>query len=360
MFSKKANVMSKLVVLTLVISLLTLIAGCGGQSAQPSKPAESKAEQKSEPKPEPKSEPASEKFVVKMATPSNPADSCVKAFMEFEKIVEKNSNGRIDVQIFHSGQLGSHRDYIEGLQMGSIQAAEINTSVLTALDPKFMVFDLPYIAKNMDHEIKVINDGVGEKLAKALEDKTGIKIIGWMVRTPRSIYTSKGPINTADDFKGLKIRVMESPVMIKTMEALGAKPVPLAATERYMALQTKVVDAAENSVPLIITQKEYEVTKFVSLTEHFCTPNVIAFDGKFLKKMPADLQKVILDAGKEAAAFEVKTDKEQLAEAIKTLEEKGMKVNEIKDKTSFIEKVKPVYAEYKDKIGQDLIDAFLK
>ena len=266
-----------------------------------------------------------ETYVLKMATPSNPEDSCVKGFFEFEKIAERESNGRLQVEVMHSGQLGGHRDYIEGLQMGSIQMAEINTSVLSAIDNQFMIFDLPYIAKSADHEIRVIEDGVGDKLAAALEKKTGIKIIGWMVRTPRSVYSSRGPIRTAADFDGLKIRVMESPVMMKTMELLGAKPIPLSANERYMALQTKVVDAAENSPPLVITQKEYEVTDYLSLTEHFCTPNVIAMDGKLFDKMPADLQKIVLDAGEKAAAYAIQQDKDQLAGAIKEMEEKGMR-----------------------------------
>jgi tripartite ATP-independent transporter DctP family solute receptor len=301
-----------------------------------------------------------QKFVIKMASPSQPADSCVKAFFHFEEIVEKESKGRIDAQVMHSGQLGSARDYIEGLQMGSIQMAEITTSVLTALESKFMVMDLPYISKNVDHLRKVLDSGVGDMLAKALEEKVGLKILGYMIRTPRSVYSSKGPIRTADDFVGLKIRVMQSPVMIRTFELLGAKPIPIAATERYMALQTKVVDAAENSPPLIITEKEYEVTKFVSLTEHFITPNAIVMDGKFYKKLPEDLQKIVQRAAKEAEKFATDEDKRQLADAIKVLEEKGMKVNTIPDKSSFIEKVKPLYAEYEGKIGKDLIETFLK
>jgi TRAP-type C4-dicarboxylate transport system substrate-binding protein len=107
-----------------------------------------------------------QKFVIKMASPSQPADSCVKAFFHFEEIVEKESKGRIDAQVMHSGQLGSARDYIEGLQMGSIQMAEITTSVLTALESKFMVMDLPYISKNVDHLRRVLDSGVGDMLAK--------------------------------------------------------------------------------------------------------------------------------------------------------------------------------------------------
>lgn len=300
-----------------------------------------------------------ETFVIQMATPSNPEDSNVKAFFHFKEIVERESDGRIEVRVMHSGQLGGHRDYIEGLQLGSIQMAEINTSVLSAVEEKFMIFDMPYISRSVDHLIEVIEGGVGDQLSQALEDATGIKILGFMVRTPRSVYSSRGTINTADDFRGLKIRVMESPVMVKTMELLGAIPVPIAAPERYMALQTRVVDAAENSPPLIITEKEYEVTNYVSLTEHFITPNIIAIDSKFFNRLPSDLQQIIVDAGRQAAQFAVEEDMRQLADAIDELERLGMTVNVIDDKSSFIDRVRPIYAEYESRVGRDLFEAFL-
>jgi tripartite ATP-independent transporter DctP family solute receptor len=299
-------------------------------------------------------------YTIKMATPSTPADSNVKAFYYFEKLVESRSGGRIDVQVFDRGQLGSARDYIEGMQMGSIQMAEITTSVLSAIDDQFMVIDLPYIATSMDHLRRVLETSVGERLSEALEEKAGIKILGYMIRTPRAIYSSKGPINTAADFSGLKVRVMESPVMIRTFELLGAKPTPIAATERYMALQTGVVDAAENSPPLIITEKEYEVTQYVSLTEHFTTANVIAIDAKFLNKLPEDLKQVVIDSSRDAAHYARGVEEEQLSTTVEKLRELGMEVNFIEDKSSFVDAVRPIYEEYEDKIGVDLINVFLE
>jgi TRAP-type C4-dicarboxylate transport system substrate-binding protein len=147
--------------------------------------------------------------------------------------------------------------------------------------------------------------------------------------------------------------------MMKTMELLGAKPVPISANERYMALQTKVVDAAENNPSIVLTEKEYEVTNFYSLTGHFITPNVIALDGKYLKKMPEDLQKIVLEAGKTAADFATKLAADEVAGSLKALEQKGMKVNLVTDQSSFIEKVKPIYGEYTGRIGQDIINKFL-
>ena len=343
--TKGIKILSIGLVVIFMASVILLAAGCGS-SAPPAAPAANAPAKKGE-------------FVIKVASPSAPDDSCVMAYYKFKELVEARSNGRIDVQVFPNGQLGDQKNYIAQMQAGNIQAGEISTPLLSPLASEFAVFDLPYIVKDMDHEIRVLQSGVGDKMSKSLEEKANLKIISWLVRSPRSVYSSRGAINTADDFKGLKIRVMQSPIMVKTMELLGSQAVAISANERYMALQSKVVDAAENSVPLIVTQKEYEVTKFVSLTEHFVTPNVMAMDAKFFNKLPADLQKIVVDAGKEAGDYEVQVEKKQLSDAIATLESKGMKVNKIADKSSFVEKVKPIYAEYQDKIGKSTIDTFL-
>jgi tripartite ATP-independent transporter DctP family solute receptor len=339
--SKGEENMKKTVVFLLVLALLSSVLFAQGGKEAPATDAKGK-------------------YVIKMATPSNPTDNCVKAFFEFEKIVEERTNGRVDVQVFHSAQLGAHRDYIEQMQMGSLQAAEINTAVLSGFDSKFMVFDLPYLSKNVEHLQKVLADGLDAKLSASLEESTGLKILGWMIRSPRNIYNSRNPINTATDFKGMKIRVMESPIMTRTFELLGAVPVPLSAAERYMALQTGVVDGAENSVGIILSEKEYEVTKYVSLTAHNITPNIIAFDKKYFDKLPADIQKVLVDAGKEAGAFATKLDSDSQNDTLAKLTELGMKVNDITDKSTFIAAVSPIYSQYRNEIGGDIIDAFLK
>jgi len=332
--------MVKVLVMVVISSLLLFVAGCGSNTAAPAKEVK-KGE-----------------FLIKMAIPSAPEDSCTMAFYKFKELVESRTNGRIAVQVFPNGQLGDHIAYITQMQAGNLQVGEVNTSLLGPLDSEFAVFDLPYLSKDMDHLIRVLQSGLGDKMSKNLEDKAGLKVIGWMVRSPRNVYSSRGPINTASDFQGLKIRVQQSAIMLKTMELLGAQPVAISANERYMALQSNVVQAAENSVPYIFTQKEYEVTKFLSLTEHFITPNVMAMDAKFFNKLPPDLQKIVSDTGIEAAAYEIEVEKKQLNDAIKALEGKGMKVNTVADKSSFKEKVQPIYTEYQDKIGKDVIDTF--
>ena len=119
-----------------------------------------------------------------MAIPRTPEDSCTKAFYYFENIVEERSNGRIDVQVYDSGQLGSHADYIDSMQMHSLAAAEVNTSVLGNVDSAFSVFDLPYLTDGMDQLIEILDGGLGEVLDHRLQDAAGLKIIGWLVRSP--------------------------------------------------------------------------------------------------------------------------------------------------------------------------------
>ena len=297
---------------------------------------------------------------ITMGNPSNPEDNCVKAFFHFKELVEKRSNGRVAVDVKHSGQLGAHRDYMEQMKMGSLEMAEVNVAVLSAFNPKFMVFDLPYVSKSVQHLQGLLDGGMGKTFSDALESSANVKILGWMIRSPRNMYIATKPVNTAADFAGMRVRIMESPVMRRTFELLGAVPVPLAATERYMALQTGVVDAAENSTPLVIAQREYEVTKYLSRTEHFISPNIIGISSKFFNGLPADIQKILSDAGVEAGRFATKLDSESEGNALTELTRLGMTVNNIADKSSFVQKVNPIYAEYRDRIGGDLIDAFTK
>ena len=350
--------MKKVLAFVLAAAMSLSLAACGSGS---SAPADTTKEPADTNKPAETETSGAPEYVIKLANPSNPEDNVVKAFYYFEELVEERSNGRIDVQVYDSGQLGGHADCVDSMQMHSLQAAEVNTSVLGNLDPAFSVFDLPYLTNGMDEEIEVLQNGLGDFLDQKLQDAAGLHIVGWFVRSPRSVYTSKGPASCLADMKGTKIRIMESAIMSKTMELLGMVPVPLAATERYMALQTGTVDAAENSVPLIITQAEYEVTDYVILTEHFCTPNVMAMDLDFYNKLPDDLKTIVDECGAEAGAYSSKLDQESLTEALDKLQnEYGMTICEIPDKTEFMEAVAPLYDEYRDQIGQDVYDFFGK
>ena len=303
---------------------------------------------------------AADAIKMKITTPSVEADAMTQGYIQFAKLVNMRSGGRIDAKVYHSGQLGSHRDSLEGLQLGTIQAAEINTAVVSAVAEEFEIFSLPYVIRSLDHAQEVLHNGVEAKLDGILRKKAGLTILSFYHRAARSVYSSKGPIEKVEDFAGLKIRVMQSPVMIKSMEVLGARPTPIAATERYMALQTKVVDAAENSPALVFTEKEYEVTKYLSITGHFFSPNVFLTSVKFFEGLPKDLQVIVKQAAIEGSQFAMGNEVAQADNSINTLKGLGMKVNFIEDKRPFVEKVKPLYKEYEKMIGKDLIEAFIR
>ncbi len=272
--------------------------------------------------------------------------------------IEDKSNGRLVGTSFHNTQLGSQRDYIDGMQIGSIHMAETATSLLAGFDPKFMIFDMPYIARDVEHCVEVLDSGLGEMLSEVLEEKAQLKVIGWAVRTPRNVYSSKGPIYTVEDFENLKVRTMETKPVMTAMELLGAKPVPIPGTERYMALQTKVVDAAENSSAEILVKKEYEVTNYLSRTMHLIQPNPIVISLTFFNSLPADLQEIVLEAGEEAGKYATSLEIERLAETEKALEEQGMLINDVESMQPFMDAVAPLYEEYKAEMGSEVFDLF--
>ena len=351
--------MKKLIATALATAMVLSLAACGGGAAETTAAATTAAAttaaaaETEAPAETEAAAPAEAEYVIKLANPSNPDDNVVKGFYYFEQIVEERSNGRIDVQVFDSGQLGGHADYVDSMQMHSLQAAEVNTSVLGNLEPLFGIFDMPYLVSGQEELESILQSGLGEELDKDLQEAANLKIVGWFIRSPRSVYTNKGPVSSLADMAGTKIRIMESAIMSRTMELLGMVPVPLAATERYMALQTGTVDAAENSIPLIITQAEYEVTKYVVLTKHTCTPNVMCMDLDYYNDLPDDLRAIVDECGAEAGKYSMDLDAEGDVSALEELEsEYGMTICEIEDMSEFEEAVAPLYDEYRDQLGE--------
>lgn len=284
-----------------------------------------------------------------------------KGWAKFKELVEEKSGGRIVCEIHYGGSLGGQSDCLQAMNMGTIQMAEITTSTLTSQSDAFVIFDLPYLIQSVDSlKESIFDKGAGEILAGRLEEASNQKlsVLGWMCLSARNVYSSKGPIQSLDDFKGLKIRTMESNSMIDAFERLGASPTPIASNERYLALQTGVVDAAENILTYLISCKDYEVTKYVSLTRHIFTVNTMTVDYTWFQGLPEDIQMIIREASVEAAAFASDMEKQDDENAIAQLEELGMQVNEVQDLESIRSSVKSMYEDYKPVIGEELYQVF--
>jgi len=295
------------------------------------------------------------KVRIKVATVGNPGDGLTGALNYFAQTIAKETNGAVAAEIFVSSQLGSYTDYIDGLRMGSIQMAEIDSSVLSTLAPKFSIFGIPYVASSPEALRKAFAGKASDILNKDLDENGGLVVLGWIVRPARNVYGSKAPIRSVADMKGLKIRTMQSPPMLKAMALLGASPTPIPTNERYLALQTKVVDAAENNLVEIYNAKEYEVTKYLSLTEHIVAPSCIVISKKYLDGLTPEYRAAVIKVGRQAGEAGSEIDATLVKVARENLGTKGgMIINEIRDKGEFIKKVAPLREEYKARIGSEL------
>jgi len=219
----------------------------------------------------------------------------------FAARVNQLSSGELEVQVYHSRQLGDALQNVENIRNGSIAFTSVSIANLSQVIPAMDMFSLPYIFKNDAHYWYCIQDPTIDKFMAQLEPK-GIKRISWITSGARSLFTQK-PVNTPADLKGQKIRVMASPVMINTMKALGANGVPVAWGELYNALQTGVVDGAENNPPSLISMKFYEVSKYFTLDEHMRIPDVNIVSTKVYNKLSKSQQAAIDLAAIEATHF---------------------------------------------------------
>jgi len=352
--------MKKIVsLLCLMLACVFVVAGCGGgQPTATSAPSESAAPAESTESADIGALSVMEPQVWKIGGSGAPTNSSCYAQDVFAELIAKNSNGLITVEVYPNGQLGDDKTLISQVQMGSVTGSDCNTSLLSSLDPAFMVMDLPYMTTSSQELYDIIHGGFGDYLNEKLDSAAGLYANSWIIKASRVIYNIDKPINTPDDLKGMKLRIMENPVMARSLEALGAIPVPMPASERVMAMQTGVVQGCENSPAIIWQEKDYEVVKYISLTNHFTTPNVTLMSTNTLKALPDDIQKIVLDTGREAGDIACQYDREVTDKSIVELENAGLEINEISNIQLFVDAVKPVIDEYSPQIGDETLKIF--
>jgi tripartite ATP-independent transporter DctP family solute receptor len=269
----------------------------------------------------------------------------------FKKLVEERSKGRIKADVFPAAQLGSEVAMVEGVRLGSIDVICANAPNAAAFVPELGLFSVAYLFKDIPHFERVVND---PQFAKRIDDiiaskNLGIKRIGFYAAGVRNIYSRKGSVASPDDLKGVKIRVQNNPIEVRVWKTFGAIPTPMNFGEVYQALQSGVLDAAENGLAVIESNKHNEAAKYISLTEHQRNLSAMYINERKLASLPPDLQKIVLDAAIEASAFERKRDAELVAEAAGQLKAKGA-VLTTPDKTKFIALIAPI----QDEVAKDL------
>ena len=271
----------------------------------------------------------------------------VEAVKHFGSLLTERTKGRLKVQVFHSAQLGQERETIEQTRFGVIDLNRINMGPFNNLIPETFVPALPFIFRSVDHMRKTMDGAIGDQILKSFEPH-GLVALAFYDSGARSFYNSKRPITTLADMKGMKVRVIQSDLFIDLVNALGANATPMPPGEVYSALQTGIVDGAENNWPSYESSRHFEAAKFYNVTEHSMVPEVLVFSKKIFDGLSKDEQAMIRKTAKESVPYMRKLWDERETKSRKTAEAGGAQVIAVADKKPWIDAMAPVYAKFAD------------
>lgn len=287
---------------------------------------------------------------IKLAHVVNEQDSFHLAATKFKELTEKYTNGEVKVTIYPNVVLGDERTLLERMKMGIVDAGIITSGPFVNFVPQFGAIDLPFLFRSPEHAYKVLDGPIGDRLFSDLETQ-GWKGLAWAERGFRNLTNSKKAVNSPDDIKSLKIRLIHNPIYVDSFKALGANAVPMAWTEALTALQQHTIDGQENPLNVIISFKLYESQKYMTITRHAYAPAPIIMSMMTWKKLSASQQTAVLKATREAAQFERDFNNKNEAGWMKELADKGMVISQ-PDLVPFLAAVKPVYDAYVPKLGK--------
>lgn len=286
-----------------------------------------------------------EKIVLKAADDHAMDYPTTQGLVRMGDLLKEWTNGRITVEVYAAGQLGSEKETIEQTQMGAIDIDRISIGHLSAVVPEMNVFSLPYIFRSAEHAFKVCDGPVGEELLATCEAHNLIGL-GYYDSGQRSFYNTKKPVKSIADLKGMKIRVMGADIFSDMANALGAAATPMAFEEVYTALQTGVIDGAENNYPSYIEKGHYEAAKYYTQDEHLRVPEIIVFSKKTWNKLSSEDQALIKKAALESVPYQRSLWQKSAEEAKNKAIAAGCEIITDIDKQPFIDAMKPVYEKY--------------
>ena len=261
-----------------------------------------------------------------------------------KKIAEK-SNGNLQVEIYPSQQLGTERQCMELIQIGSLAMTKVSAAVMENFAPNIQVFSLPYIFRSREHNYNVLDGEVGKRLLIESE-KYRLRGLTYFDAGYRSFY-AKEPVDTPEEIVGKKIRVQESVTAMNLVRSLGGAPTPISWGELYTALQQGVVDGAENNPPSFFTSRHYEVCKYYALNEHTAVPDILVIGTEIWNSLSSQEQEWVQTSADEAKLYQRKLWQEAEQEAIDAVIAAGVTVTR-PDKTAFAAKTKVLFEDYKD------------
>lgn len=268
----------------------------------------------------------------------------VEAVKYFGELVKERTQGRYSVEVYHSAQLGQEADTIEQVRSGVIDLNRVSMAPWNSLVPLTKIPSLPYLFTSPDHARKVMAGEIGDEVAKGF-DEHGVHVIAFYDGGARSFYNSKKPINSMADLAGQKYRVIQSDVFVDMVAALGATATPMPYGEVYSAIETGVIDGAENNFPSYESAKHFEVAKNFALDEHTIVPEVFVMSKVAWDKLTPEDQAIFKQAGKESMEKQWELWDARVAQSRKIVEDAGSQIT-TPDKQPFIDAMKPVYDKY--------------
>ncbi len=293
--------------------------------------------------------------VIKLAHGLDVNHSVHKAMLKMGEDLEKLSGGKMTIKIYPNQQLGSERESLELLQIGSLDMTKVSVGVLENFAPDMKVFGIPFLFRNKQHSFSVLDGPIGKKLLKEGE-KFWLKGLCYYDAGSRSFYTKDKQVTTPDDLKGLKIRVMESATAMDMVRSLGGAPTPISWGELYTSLQQGVVDGAENNPPSFYLSRHYEVCKYYTINEHTMLPDALLVSTHLWGRLSEQEQQWLQEAANNSVAYQRELWAISEREALEEVEKAGVEVI-YPDKAPFEEAVQGIYDQYKDdKVMSSLIE----
>lgn len=286
-----------------------------------------------------------ETTTLKLAHGLDPSHPVHKAMVFMANKLEENSNGKMKLEIYPSGQLGGEQECVELLQIGSLAITKVSAGVLESFTPNYQVLGLPYIFRSRQHAFKVLDGEIGKEFLNSTE-QFNIKGLCFYDAGFRSFYTINTAINTPDDLAGLKIRVMKSQTAMNMVKSMGGSPTPISYGELYTALQSGVVDGAENNPPSLYTSRHYEVCKKYTLNEHTAVPDVLIISTVVWNKLSDQEKEWLQEAANESVPEERILWAQAEEEALREVAKAGVEIIR-PDKAPFMKKVESIFESYK-------------
>jgi tripartite ATP-independent transporter DctP family solute receptor len=291
---------------------------------------------------------ADQKMVLKASDVHPEGYPTVQAVEDMGKKLEAVTGGRLSIQMYASMQLGGEKEAIEQAQVGALQLARVSVGALGPVVDDLNVFNLPFLFRDTAHMEKVIDGPIGQELLDKVTDNPKTRLVGlaWMDAGARSLYDTKRPIKSIYDLKGLKVRVMGNPMFVDMMNALGGNGVAMGYDQVFSALQTGVVDGAENNPPSFVFDNHYQVAKYYTLTQHLIVPEILVFSRTTWDALSKDDQALIRKLGHEAQLDERQLWNKVEDEAMAKMKAAGIEIVVLTDKKPFQAAVKPVWDKY--------------